>query len=306
MKDGCAVVVGGVNIDICGRPSLPPVPRDSNPGRVISSLGGVGRNIAHNMALLGMPVALLTALGDDHNALRVEASCAALGIDLSHALRLPGETTSTYLFITDHRGEMELAVSDMEIYRHLTPQYLEAQLPLLNAAPLVVADANIPAPSLAFLAQHCTAPLFVDPVSTAKAEKLRPILGRLHTLKPNRLEAALLTGVDIVDQVSLQLAAGKLLDTGLRRVFISLGAEGVLCADHREIVQLPIYPGTMKNATGCGDAFMAALAWAFCGGLSLETSAKAGLAAASIALAGEETINPALSPSALTAVMDRR
>lgn len=305
MKGDYVAVVGGVNIDICGRPSLPPVAQDSNPGKVTLSLGGVGRNIAHNMALLGLPVTLFTVLGDDPNAARVENSCRELGIDLSPALRLSGETTSTYLFITDHRGEMELAVSDMDIYRHLTPAYLKEQLPRLDAARLVVADANIPAASLAFLAEHCAAPLFVDPVSTAKAEKLRPILGKLHTLKPNRLEAALLSGVDIVDEVSLQLAAGKLLEAGLARVFISLGEGGALCADHRAIEHLPIYPGEMRNTTGCGDAFMAALAWAFWHGKDLADSGRAGLAAASVALAGAATINPAMSEAALAQVMGK-
>ena len=50
-------VVGGVNVDIGGRPEAALVARDSNPGAVSSSLGGVGRNIAHNMALLALAAA---------------------------------------------------------------------------------------------------------------------------------------------------------------------------------------------------------------------------------------------------------
>lgn len=64
--------------------------------------------------------------------------------------------------------------------------------------------------ALAYLADHCTAPLLVDPVSTVKAEKVRPILGKIHTLKPNRLEAELLSGVKITDQASARRAAQKL------------------------------------------------------------------------------------------------
>lgn len=288
-------VVGGVNIDLCGKPLAPLVSRDSNPGTVRASLGGVGRNIAHNMALLGLKVDLLTALGKDANARLIESSCRQLGISLDHALRVEEGATSTYLFITDHLGEMELAVSDMAIYDRLTPDHIAAHLDLLNNAALVVADTNIPAETLAFLAQACTAPLFVDPVSTAKAAKLGPILGRLHTLKANRLEASLLSGVDITDDESLERGAKVLLDIGLKRVFISLGPDGVLCAQGDELVRLPPVPGEMKNATGCGDAFVASLAWSFLEGLDLEQTARAGLAAAAIALAGAETINPAMS-----------
>lgn len=306
MKQDYAVVVGGVNLDIGGTPGKTMVLHDSNPGTVRMSLGGVGRNIAHNMALLGVPTVLITALGEDLPARQIADSCKELGIDLSHALRVPHAATSTYLFLTDHQGEMEMAVSDMEIYNHLTPAFLESKLEVLNNAKLVVCDTNIPAGSVEFIANRCAAPVFLDTVSTAKAEKARSILGKLHTLKPNRIEAALLSGVDIVDEVSLQVAASKLLETGLKRVFISLGGDGVLAADHQGLVHLPIYPGEMKNATGCGDAFMAALAWSFWRDKSLEESARAGLAAAAIALAGAETINEAMSPQAVAERMDPR
>ena len=84
-----AVVCGGVNIDIGAHSFAPLRAKDSNPGKVELSLGGVGRNIAHNMRLLGVPTYLLTAVGGDSRASQVEESCKELGIDLSHALRVP-------------------------------------------------------------------------------------------------------------------------------------------------------------------------------------------------------------------------
>ncbi len=290
-----AVVVGGVNMDVGGRSYEGLIPRDSNPGRVRMSLGGVGRNIAHNMALMGVEVHLLTAFGDDVSAQKVAASCGELNIDISHALQVPGGATSTYLYIAGPSGDMELAVADMEIYDHVTPAFLASRAALLNSAQLVVVDTNIPAPSIQWLAENCTVPLFADPVSTTKAEKLRPVLGRLHTLKPNRLEAELLSGVAITDVDSAGRAAEALLETGLRRVFISMGGDGVLAADHSGKLHVPCIPGEMVNTTGCGDAFMAAIAWAYLEGTDLEWTARAGLAASSIAMESGETINPAMS-----------
>ena len=300
-----AVVVGGVNVDIGGRSGGPLVAADSNPGTVSWSLGGVGRNIAHNLSLLGTDVRMLTAYGDDLNGERVAASCSELGIDLSHALRVSGGTTSTYLYITDDRGEMALAVSDMGICEKITPQYLAANLTLLQNAQVVVADANIPAESLAYLAENCTAPLFVDPVSTAKAEKLRPILHKIHTLKPNRLEAELLSGVKIEGPEGVEKAADRLTELGVHRMFLSLGADGVYGAMGDKRCRLPNIPGRMVNTTGCGDAFMAALVWAYLEGMDLESTARAGLAAGSIAMEANETINPNMSASALNARMER-
>lgn len=296
-------VVGGVNMDIGGWPSEVPVDRDSNPGAVRMSLGGVGRNIAHNMALLGLEVHLLTAFGDDLYAQRIAASCGELGIDISRALQVPGGATSTYLYLSGPDGDMALAVSDMDICRKITPQFLASRLSVLNHAQLIVADANLPAESLRFLAENCTPPLFVDPVSTGKAEKLRPVLGRIHTLKPNRMEAELLSGVEIRDEAGLAEAARALLDTGLRRVFISLGKDGVFAADHRQSLLLPGRPAEAVNATGAGDAFMAGLAWAYLEGTDLQGTALAGACAGAIAIEGAETINPALSAGTLRARM---
>ena len=300
-----AVVVGGVNLDIGGTPFAPLVGQDSNPGRVRTSLGGVGRNIAHNMALLGLDVRLITALGDDLNAQKITTSCIELGIDLAPSLQVPGGTTSTYLFLTNEKGDMALAVSDMEIYDHLTPRYLSTKEQLLNNARLVVCDTNIPAETLQWIAENCRAPVFVDPVSTAKAGKVKPVLGKLHTLKPNRIEAELLSGVAITDDKSLSAAADALLATGLHRVFISLGGEGVYAADHLGgRIKVPCGPARMVNTTGCGDAFMAALAWGWLEGLGLGEAARAGLAASAIAMEGAETINPEMSAAALRRRLD--
>ena len=315
MKKGCiagkgyivtrspyVTVVGGMNMDIGGRPYKKLVAKDSNPGAVRMSPGGVGRNIAHNMSLLGLAVRLLTAFGDDVYAQKLAAVCGELGIDISQSPVIPGGHTSTYLFVNDESGDMQLAVSDMDIYDHLTPQVLQSRRQLLDGSQVVVLDTNLPAETVAWVAKNCRAPIFADPVSSAKAEKLRPVLGRLHTLKPNRIEAELLSGVAISDDASLRRAADALLETGLHRVFISLGADGVFAADRSgQVLHLPAPEGNIVSTTGCGDSFMAALAWAYLQGSDLERSARAGLAASTITMASADTINPAMSEEALLA-----
>lgn len=305
-RDGFVAVVGGVNVDIGGRSFGELVSGDSNPGAVTMSLGGVGRNIAHNLALLGTKVTLLTAFGEDVYGRRIADSCTELGIDMSHALRIPGATTSTYLYIAAPSGEMAMALSDMVVCQAITPAYLEEKLPVLQRAEAVVADANLPAQTLAYLAAHCGSPLFCDPVSTTKAAKLLPILDKLHTLKPNRLEAELLTGMPVKNQEDAAKAAAALLNKGVRRVFLSMGGSGVYAATRERQLWLPTLPGKIVNTTGCGDAFMAALVWAYLRSADLEQTALAGLAAGAIAMESEETICPAMSAGALQARMHYR
>ncbi len=290
-----AVVVGGANMDIGGQSHTPLIGKDSNPGTVRLSPGGVGRNIAHNLALLGVDVRMLTALGDDLYGRQLAATCAEQGIDLNCALRVPDQATSTYLYIADTDGDMALAVSDMTVCEHITPSYLEKHQGLLANAQVIVADTNIPRESLEYLANHCTAPLFCDPVSTKKAEKLRPILSRIHTLKPNLLEAELLSGVKIENEEDLVIAADRLLEQGVHRLFISLGEKGIYAATQDNRLRIPNFPVELVNATGCGDSFMAALAWAYLEGTDLKDTALAGLAAASITIESTQSINPAMN-----------
>ena len=225
----------------------------------------------------------------------------AIGFSITAALRVPDGRTSTYVFVGDSDGDMAVAVADMEICEKLTPDYFASQKELLDGAAAVVVDANLPRESIAYLVEHCAAPLFVDPVSTVKAEKLQGLLSHVHTLKPNRIEAELLSGVKITDNATLHQAAQALLDQGVQRVFLSLGGDGVFAVQQGETHLEPICKAEMRNATGAGDAMMASLVWSFLAGRDLAESCAAGTAAAAIAVESEETINPNMSAEAVLA-----
>ena len=153
---------------------------------------------------------------------------------------------------------------------------------------------------MCFLAENVRVPLFADAVSAAKAPRLRPVLGRLTAFKPNRMEAELLSGVRIASLGDARARPrGGCWNTGLERVFITLGPDGVFAAEEGGECYLPSLAPRLKNATGAGDAFTAAMAWAWMRGMGLEESCLAGSAAAAIAAEAEETVNPALCEGAL-------
>ena len=283
-------VVGGMNVDIGGRPARRPVLKDSNPGKVSVRPGGVGRNIAHDLRLLGMEVKLLGAVGADEHGNLLLQSCAAQGIDTSLCLCCADENSSTYLYITDENGDMQLAVADMEITARITPAVIEERLPALNAARAVVLDANLPAETLRYLAGHVSAPLYADPVSTGKAGRMQSILPRLCCFKPNALEAEALTG-----ESNPETAARELVKAGVNRVFLSLGHQGMIAADGERLLNLPCEQARVLNTTGAGDAVTAALCWAGVHGLDLEQSLRFALRAGAITCESMEANNPALS-----------
>ena len=294
----CAVV-GGANIDIGGFPHGRIAMQDSNPGRVTLSAGGVGRNIACNLARLGVETHLVAALGADAFADLVRSDCARAGVsaDLCHVF--PEAASSCYLFIADAGGDMQLAVNDMAICDRMTPEALAGQLDVLSGMDAVALDANLPAETLRFLAENVRVPLVADAVSTVKAPRLLEAMDRLWAVKPNAIEAEALTGVPVCDAGSAGQAARRLVDMGAKHAFVTLGERGVCCADEHQTLLLPGAPIRMVNATGAGDAFTAALVWAMLRGLPLEDCGMAGLAAASFAAESLDTVSPDIRESAM-------
>lgn len=283
-------VIGGANVDIGGRPAAALALHDSNPGFVSQRYGGVGRNIAHNLCLLGEQVRLITALGGDLYGEGLRASCEALGMEMRWALTLPEQRSSVYLYVLDGSGDMQVAISDMDITRCLTPQALEPALPVIRRSDAVVVDANLPEETLRWIGACCTVPLYADPVSMAKAPRLRPLLGRLRAIKPNALEAAALTG-----EGEPEAAVASLLERGVERVFLSRGAAGILAAQRGESLALPCEPRPVVNTTGAGDAAMAALIRADLDGADLAACARAALRAGAITSSCAEANHPDLA-----------
>ena len=300
---GRVIVIGAVNMDLSGTPASALRSGDSNPGRVVMTPGGVGRNIAENLSRLGRAVSLVTVTGRDAYGRVIRQDCKKAGIDLSLSFVEPKARTSTYLCVNEHNGDLHTAVADMAIYETLTPERLEPLLPALNQAMLVIADANLPEETVGWISRQVAAPLAADPVSAAKVSRLRGILPRLEMLKPNLQEAELLTGISVHGDGDLLRVSSALRTLGVRRVFLSLGARGVWADDGVFRALLPCFPGPIVNTTGCGDAFLAAAADAWLDGAGMEESARRALAAAAHCAADAHSVSPTLSRKALERIL---
>ena len=77
-------VIGGANVDITAASAKAFRVGDSNPGKVHVSWGGVGRNIAHNLVLLGDEVELLTIFGGGVFGPVIVKACRDIGIGTAH------------------------------------------------------------------------------------------------------------------------------------------------------------------------------------------------------------------------------
>ncbi len=251
-------IVGGAAIDITGKPDSICRERDSNLGRVGIRVGGVGHNIAKQLASLSYEVELVTAIGSGFHAGMVRESCRKANISLAHTF-VGTEHTGTYIGVFDEDGDMLVGISDMSVLDHLTPDYLANLLPQINQAKMCVIDGNLSPESLGYLCQNVTAPLFYDPVSCAKAKRIGGNIGSCYAIKPNRFEAGFLSGKSCDTLRGIYRASDWFLEQGVKRVFIDLVEEGVFWADAEGCGVVPAETRETTTASFVGDAMSAAI-----------------------------------------------
>lgn len=299
MNDYVAVI-GAANIDIGGQPFCPLVYKDSNRGEMSIGYGGVARNIAHNLRLLGVPVKMFTSVGGDALGRDLLKNCRDLGMDVENVIVNEDAISSMYMYINDVQGDMALAISHVKLDDDLTPEYFAERMDIINNAKIVLVDCNISAAAFEYLAKHCTAPMFVDPVSQDQSAKIGNNLGLIDTLKPNGLEAEFLTGMTIETIADAEAAAKALLETGIKRVFLSMDKDGMLAADKDHMELVPSCVKDLVCTTGAGDSTMAAIIWSiFNDNKDIVDATKAANAAAALTIGVVETINPNMSEDAL-------
>jgi len=251
-------LIGGANIDISGKALAPLCFHDSNPGRITVSFGGVARNIAHTLVNLGCKVRFLSAFGDDFLGLQCMEDCKRLKMDVSDCVVVPGVSSSTYLAILSENGEMGCAVSDMSILDHLTCEQISLFLSKIGENDILAVDTNLDASIVDFIVSKSCCNLVSDPISAVKAKKLKPHLSKFRVLKPNRTEAQVLSGIQIIDENSLLDAARYFRKTGVKETLITLGEQGGLLSCGEGYFRFQHDFTNVVNSTGAGDAFMAA------------------------------------------------
>ena len=295
-QDDYVCVLGGTNIDISGFPNKTLILQDSNPGQVKISLGGVGRNIAENLVHLGIPTKLISAVGDDVYGRKIMDHANAIGLDVRHTLMLGNRSTSTYLAILDETGDMKVAISSMDIFEDLSIDYIQTKRQVIEDSKICVIDTNVPVETIGYVLDNFkNTAFFLDTVSTTKALKIKDKIGSFHTIKPNKFEAELLTGIKITSESDLLKASQFFLDKGVQRVFISLAEAGVFYDNGSEHQLIPSPRVDVVNATGAGDAFVSALVYCHFNNLGMADTTRFAMTTSILALRHEETINPNIS-----------
>ncbi|MBN1139183.1 MAG: carbohydrate kinase family protein [Anaerolineae bacterium] len=293
------LIIGAASLDTKGRASQPIQAGTSTPGAIRISAGGVARNIAENLARLGEPVVLLSAVGNDSSGRRILSQAAEIGIDVSHVVVEAGHRTAAYLAVLDETGNMAASIDDMAISQEvLTPQLLYRHRNLFRDARMIALDANLSPAALRTifsLARKYNVPVCADPTTTTLAPRLCPYLPELLLITPNSAEAEALCGVHVHGRRSALTAAKKLVTMGVQIAVITLGATGLAYATSQESGNVPAIECDIVDMTGAGDALTAGAIFGLLNDLPVDQAVRLGLSAAALTLQSRETVHPDLS-----------
>ena len=287
------LVFGASVVDIFGFCACNYKSFDSTPGKVRVSFGGVCRNIAENMARVGVNTQFISILGDDEMGRNMLEHSKSIGYDMQHSLILEKGGTPTYLAILNENGEMVSAIADMKSIGEMNIDFIDTKQEIIKNAEYTFLDSDNPEIMEYLLTKFRGETEFIlDPVSAAKAKNIRHLIKYFHTIKPNRHEAEILCGFKIDNEDDLIKAGEYFLSLGVKNVFISLDEEGIYYTNGDESGKIKATGVQVRNVTGAGDSFVAGLGYGYMNKLSLRETVKFAVTMSIITISHEETIHP--------------
>ena len=299
-EDKRVLVIGGAGVDIVGRLDAGMQRRTSNPGQICTSFGGVARNVAENLARLGQPVSLITAIGQDEVGNRLIQGLDEAGVNTEAILRVPQHDTGSYLAVIDQDGELQFALDDMRAMDELSSECLREHFDLFKDAALLFLDANLIPRTLRTamsLARRAGIPVCADPTSVTLAERLRPYLQRILLVTPNSAETSILCDppMEVEDNHQALNAAKYLVGQGVDIALITLAEQGLCYATSETSGYIPALRTEIVDPTGAGDALSATVMFALLNDIPLDDAVRLGVSAASLTLRHRSSVFPDLS-----------
>jgi pseudouridine kinase len=286
-------VIGASNMDLIGFSNEELIYQDSNTGHLETVLGGVGRNIAENLKRLDFNVDFLTVFADDEFSKTIIDSCNNLGISIKHSFIKENSKTSIFMAIMDKANDMALGLTAMDIYNEIPDAFILDNLEVIAQSDYCVIETNLPTSTLELVTEKLPNMRFaLEAVSAKKALKAKSILDKLYILKCNAIEAELLSGIKVEYEIEYEKVVAHFLDLGVKKVFITLGMDGVAYGDENEIFIDKNKIISPVNTTGAGDAFMAGILYGETKGMELYDMVQFASACAQITIMHQDAVNP--------------
>ena len=303
MDGDFVLVIGSAVLELSARTLEELRLSQRQPGHIHSSVSGVARNIAENLARLDIETVLLAAIADDDIGQHLITHSSLAGIDCSHVLRVSGATTASSMLLY-HSEEDCTRVDDLVIADALDSDYLMEHEWLFENAALVVVDATLSAEALATLfelAARYQVRVCADPTSPRMAARLCNYIGNLYLIVPNASETAALCNLDepATERESAIGTAQQLVNLGANIAVVTLGEQGLAYADSSGGGYLRAIHTEVVDTSGAGDAFSGAVIFGILNDVPIDEAMRLGVAAASLTLESEDTVLQSLNADML-------
>ncbi|MEK9598700.1 MAG: PfkB family carbohydrate kinase [Alphaproteobacteria bacterium] len=301
------IVIGGANADLYGQIAVEQeAPADSNPGHISIHAGGVGRNIAENLAHLGAEIEFIGHFGGDDFAMMLERSLTSSGASISLSMRTPRSDSDLYLAIHNKQGELISAVNNMGLVERLPKDFFNAHT-IANAittADLIILDGNLSEEVLDdfFQIYGNNSVIAVDSVSTVKARRFISHLSKIDYIKCKLAEARILVSaennlsLDSIKSIeSVEEISQRLMKTGVGTALISNSDAGFIVANGGEFKHFSAPKLAKSYSSGAGDALFSGFLYAISRGENSYQASLFALKAAETALRFNGPVNPEIA-----------
>ena len=257
------IVVGSSNTDLVFE--TPKFPADGETvigGDFAVISGGKGANQAVSAARAGANVLFLTKVGDDEFGSNAIAVYKSEGIDTSFIEKQKGVASGTaMIMVNQNSGENAIIVAP-GANKHLNQQNIDRIIDQITEKDIVLCQLEIPLSSVAYLLKQAKNKKALTILNPAPYQEISlELLKNIDIITPNETETYGLTGIELVDQKSIERAAFSLLQMVNRAVIITLGDKGVYFISHEQKGQF-ISTSKVKaiDTTAAGDVFNGYLA----------------------------------------------
>jgi ribokinase len=254
-------VVGSANVDLTTFSDHFPKPGETIFGDKFDlGFGGKGANQAVAARLCGAEVFMVARVGDDLFGPATIKNFEKLGIDPTHVRQVSGVSSGVAPIFVDSAGQNRIIVVKGANDR-LLPADVDAAADTLKSADCIVLQFEIPLKTVYYTIQFARKHGIRCILNPAPAQPIDlKAVSDLDYFVPNESEAETITGVPVRSVDDAKRCADKLLSSGIRRVLITLGANGSLLAGKDGMQHVSAFYMKSVDSTGAGDAFIGSFA----------------------------------------------
>jgi len=254
-------VVGSANIDLTTFTDQFPKPGETIFGQKFDlGFGGKGANQAVAARLCGAEVFMVARVGSDLFGPATIENFRKQGIDSTHVKQVAGLSSGVAPIFVEPSGQNRILVVK-GANDALKPADVDAAAETLKAADCIVLQFEIPVETVYYTIEFARKHGIRCILNPAPAQPVD--LGALKDLDyfvPNESEAETIAGMPVKNVGDAKKCAEKLVAGGIRRVIITLGANGSLLAGRDGSEQVPPFAVAAIDSTGAGDAFIGSFA----------------------------------------------